>query len=181
MNTLIRLWLHIHVHNNSFEYMYVTLAARARTTWQDTCRWIAYCKCEWIWEKGLLHAEAEFFFLIAHNFKAVIATDLKPSITILQSLHYARCKFCAPPTSSLGAAIASITCSQKLAILCLSLVPHHFRLEDRAGVPINWSLRLLVSSSYDRLKTVKFWRFARSGPFSQIRSQMTVQLHVSKY
>jgi len=28
-----------------------------------------------------------------------------------------------------------------------------------------------VSSSYDKLKTVKFWRFARTGPFSQIRSQ----------
>jgi len=44
----------------------------------------------------------------------------------------------------------------------------------RAGDPLNqdWSLRLLVSSSYDRLKTVKFWRFVRSGPFSQIRSHM---------
>jgi len=35
--------------------------------------------------------------------------DLKPGITILQSLHYTRCKFRAPPTSGLSVAIASIT------------------------------------------------------------------------
>jgi len=83
--------------------------------------------CERIWEKGPLRAEAEFLFLIAHNFKAVIATDLKPGITILQSLHYTRCKFRAPPTSGLGMAIASITRSRKSAVLCLTLEPHHFR------------------------------------------------------
>ena len=31
-----------------------------------------------------------------------------------------------------------------------------------------------MPSSYDSLKTVKFWRFARSGPFSQIRSHMVM-------
>ena len=36
--------------------------------------------CERIWEKGPLHAETEFLFLIAHNFKAVIVTDFKPGI-----------------------------------------------------------------------------------------------------
>jgi len=66
-------------------------------------------------------------FLITHNFKAVIATDLKPSIAILQSLHYTRCKFHAPPTSGLGVAIASITRGRKLAVLCLALEPHCFR------------------------------------------------------
>ena len=44
-------------------------------------------------------------FLIAYNFKAVIATDLKPGITILRSLHYTRCKLLALPTSGLGVAI----------------------------------------------------------------------------
>ena len=44
-------------------------------------------------------------FLIAHNFKAVIATDLKPSVAILQSLHYTHCTICAPPTSGLGMAM----------------------------------------------------------------------------
>ena len=53
--------------------------------------------CERIWEKGLLRAETEFLFLIAHNFKAVIATDLKPGITILQSLCCTCYKFRAPP------------------------------------------------------------------------------------
>ena len=42
--------------------------------------------CEQIWEKGALRAEAEFLFLIVHNFKAVTATGLKPGIAILQSL-----------------------------------------------------------------------------------------------
>ena len=52
-------------------------------------------------------------FLIVHNFKAVIATELKPGITILQSLHYTRCNFRAPPTSGLGVAITSITHGRK--------------------------------------------------------------------
>ena len=83
--------------------------------------------CERIWEKGPLRAEAEFLFLIAHNFKAIIAIDLKPGIAILQSLHYTRCKFRAPPTSGLGVAIASVTRGRKSAVLYLPLVPHHFR------------------------------------------------------
>jgi len=62
-----------------------------------------------------------------HNFKAVIATDLKPGLTILQSLHYTRCKFRVPPTSGLGVAIASITRGQKSAVLCLALELHRFR------------------------------------------------------
>ena len=129
--------------------------------------------CEWIWEKGLLHAETKFLFLIVHNFKAVIAMDLKPGITILQSLCCTCYKLRALPSSGLGLAIASITSGRKSAVLCLLLVP---TISDRkiatllmldffsrrAGVPINQdrSLRLLVSSSYNRLKTVKFWRFA---------------------
>jgi len=72
----------------------------------------------------------KFWVLITHNFKAVIATDLKPGITILQSLHYTCCKFCALPTSGLGVVIASITRGQKSAILCFPLVLHHFRQED---------------------------------------------------
>ena len=83
--------------------------------------------CERIWEKGPLRAEVKFLFLIAHNFKAVIATDLKPGIAILQSLHYTRRKFRAPPTSGLGVAIASIARGRKSAVLCLRLVPHRFR------------------------------------------------------
>ena len=83
--------------------------------------------CERIWEKGPLRAEAEFLFLIAHNFKAVIATDMKPGTAIRQSLHCTYCKLHAPPTSGLGVVIASITCGQKLPILCLPLVPHCFR------------------------------------------------------
>ena len=47
--------------------------------------------------------------LIEHNFKAVIATGLKLGIAIFQSLHYTCCKFCVPPTSALGVAIASVT------------------------------------------------------------------------
>ena len=138
-----------------------------------------------IWEKGPLRAEAEFLILIVHNVKAVIATDLKPGITILQSLHYTRRKFRAPPTSGLGVAITSITQSKIGCFMPPIGAPPfqvgrqlHFLMLDffsgRAGVPINqdWSLRLLVSSSYDRLKTVKFWRFVRSGPFSQIRSHV---------
>ena len=42
--------------------------------------------CDRIWEKGPLHAEAEFLFLIVHNlgnFKAVVATGLKSDVTIL--------------------------------------------------------------------------------------------------
>jgi len=35
-----------------------------------------------------------------------------------------------------------------------------------------------VSTSYDRLKTVKFWRFVRSGPFPQIRSHIGTALLV---
>jgi len=53
--------------------------------------------------------------------------DLKPGITILQSLHYTRCKFRAPPTSGLSVAIASITRGRKSAVLCLPLEPHRFR------------------------------------------------------
>ena len=83
--------------------------------------------CVRISEKSPLHVETEFLFLITHNFKAIIAMDLKPGITILQSLHCTRCKFCAPPTSGLDMAIASIIRCQKSAILCLPLVPHHFR------------------------------------------------------
>jgi len=37
-------------------------------------------------KKGPLHTETEFLLLIAHNFKAVIATDSKLGIAILQSL-----------------------------------------------------------------------------------------------
>jgi len=48
------------------------------------------------WEKGPLRTEAKFLFLIAHNCKAVIATDLKPGIAILQLLYYTRCKFHVP-------------------------------------------------------------------------------------
>jgi len=81
--------------------------------------------------KGQVRAEAEFFFLIVRNFKAVIATVLKPGVAILQSLNYMYmytcCKFCTLPTSSLGVAIASVPCGQKLAALCLMLEPHHFR------------------------------------------------------
>ena len=60
--------------------------------------------CERILENGPLCAEAEFLFLIVRNFKAVIATGLKPGIAILQSLNYTRCKFRTPPTSGLGVA-----------------------------------------------------------------------------
>jgi len=66
-------------------------------------------------------------FLITHNFKAVIATGLKPGTAILQSLHYTCCKFRALSASDLGAAIASVTCSGKSALLCLPLEPHCFR------------------------------------------------------
>ena len=61
------------------------------------------------------------------SFKAVIATGLKPGTTILQSLHYTRWKFCAPPTSGLDVVVVSITRSWKSAILCLTLELHHFR------------------------------------------------------
>jgi len=60
------------------------------------------------------------------NFKAVIATGLKPAISI-RSLDYTCCKFHVPPTSGLGMAIANVTRSLKSAILCLTLEPHHFR------------------------------------------------------
>lgn len=54
--------------------------------------------CERIWKKkGPLCAEAEFLYFIAHIFDAVMAIGSKPGMT-----HYTRCKFCAPPTSSLG-------------------------------------------------------------------------------
>ena len=33
-----------------------------------------------------------------------------------------------------------------------------------------------MSSSYDRLKTVKFWHFAQSGPSSEIHSQMSLSV-----
>ena len=62
--------------------------------------------------KGPTSRRGRILFLIAHNFKAVIATDLKPGITILQSLYYTRCKFHTPPTSGLGVAITSITRSK---------------------------------------------------------------------
>ena len=52
--------------------------------------------CERIWEKGPLHAEDEFLFLIEHNFKAVIATGFKPGIANLQSLNYTHCKISHP-------------------------------------------------------------------------------------
>ena len=68
--------------------------------------------CEWIWEKGPLHAEAEFLFLIAHNFKAVIATGLKPGTAILQSLHYTCYKFRTPPTPGLGVVITIVAQSK---------------------------------------------------------------------
>jgi len=83
--------------------------------------------CEQIWKKGPLHTEAEFLFLITHNFKAVIATGLKPGTAILQSLHYTCCKFRALSASDLGAAIASVTCSGKSVLLCLPLEPYCFR------------------------------------------------------
>jgi len=66
--------------------------------WHCSCHyWVHPPICERIWEKGPLCAEAEFLFLIAYNCKAVIATELKPGVTILQSLHYTRCKFRAHP------------------------------------------------------------------------------------
>ena len=79
-----------------------------------------------IWQATIVSGfEKRVHFVQRPNF--AIATDLKPGITILQSLHYIRCKFCALPTSSLGVVIASITRGRKSAILCLQLVPHHFR------------------------------------------------------
>jgi len=54
-----------------------------------------------------LYAEAELLLLVVHNFKAVIATGLKPGIAIRRSLHYAHCKFHTMPTSGWGVAIAS--------------------------------------------------------------------------
>ena len=47
--------------------------------------------------KGSIRAKAEILFLITHIFKAVIATGLKPGMTILRSLHYTRRKFHATP------------------------------------------------------------------------------------
>ena len=72
--------------------------------------------------KGPFRAETKFLF-----FKAVIATGLKPGMTILQSLHYTRCKFRAPPISGLGVAVASVARGRKSAVLCLTLELHHFR------------------------------------------------------
>ena len=53
-------------------------------------------------------------------------------------------------------------------------------------MPLNqdWSPWLLVSSSYmyNRLKTVKFWRFVRSGPFSQINAHIdSICIHTRSY
>ena len=80
-----------------------------------------------IWDrKGALRAEAEFLFLTANNFKAVIATGLKPGIIILLSLLYTHLNFRAPPISYVGVAIASIARGQKTAVLCLTLELHHF-------------------------------------------------------
>jgi len=62
-------------------------------------------------------------YLLTYNFKAVISTGLKPSIAI-RSLDYTCCKFHVPPISGLGMAIASVTRSQKSAVLCLTLEPH---------------------------------------------------------
>ena len=45
-------------------------------------------------EKG---PTSQFLFLIAHNFKVVIARGLKPGVAILQSLQYTRCKFHTTP------------------------------------------------------------------------------------
>jgi len=78
-------------------------------------------------EKRAHFAEFLFLIAIAHNFKAVIATDLKPGRTILQSLHYTQCKFRAPPTSGSGVAIASTIRGRKSTVLCLPLVAHRFR------------------------------------------------------
>ena len=61
--------------------------------------------------KGPLCTGAQFLFLIAHNFKIIVATGLKPGMAILQSLHCTCCKFCAPSTSNMAMAVASITCS----------------------------------------------------------------------
>ena len=83
--------------------------------------------CDRIWEKGPLRAGAEFLFLIANNFKAVIATGLKLGIAILQSLLYTRWKFRVPPTSGMGVAIADVARGRKSAVLCLTLELHHFR------------------------------------------------------
>ena len=55
-----------------------------------------------------------------HNFKVVIATDLKVGTMILQSLLYIT-------TSGMGVTIASIARSQKSTVLCLTLELHHFR------------------------------------------------------
>ena len=83
--------------------------------------------CDRIWQKGQFRAVAEFLFLIAHIFKAVIATVLKPGMVIPQSLLHTRWKFCAPPISGTGVAITSTARGRKSAVLCLTLELHHFR------------------------------------------------------
>ena len=73
-----------------------------------------------IWEKRSFCAVTKVWSLIMHNVNAVIAIDLKPCMTILQRLCYARCIFCVMPTFSTGIVITSITHSWK--ICCI--VPH---------------------------------------------------------
>ena len=85
---------------------------------------------------------------MAHIFKAVIATGLKLGMTILQSLDYTRCKFCALPLSSLGMAIASVTWSKTGCFMShVGAPPFQVRkwlyfltfdfFSRRAGIPIN--------------------------------------------
>jgi len=126
-----------------------------------------------MWEKDLFCAEAKFSSLITHKFKAVIATGLKPGIAILQSLQYTRCKFCTPdcdcPTQlKIGHFMPDVGAPPFQVRRQL-----HFLTVDFYPINQDWSLRLSVSSSYDRLKTAKFWHFARSGPSSQICLQMS--------
>ena len=74
--------------------------------------------------KGPFHVVAEVLFLIAHIFKAVIATAMKPCIMNLQSLGYTHCKFRNPHTSSMGVAIAQ---SQKSSVMPFGAPPFQVR------------------------------------------------------
>jgi len=44
-------------------------------------------------EKRARFTLVECLLLVAHNFRAIIATGLKPGIAILKSLYYSHCKF----------------------------------------------------------------------------------------
>ena len=83
--------------------------------------------CDRIWQKGQFRAVAEFLFSIVYIFKAVIVTVFKAGMVILQSLLYTRWKIRARTIFGMGVAIPSTACSQKSAVLCLTLELHHFR------------------------------------------------------